>query len=164
MAPSKASDASACGSCKVRPRQVKLGILRRATHPHALSLGAKRDARSQVLRYETGQFYKVHHDQNSPRSSAWGPRMFTVFMYVGDGYEGGLTDFPRLNVTVPAKKGAVCVWTSVLDTDPYQRDDRTDHESLPVESGVKFGVNYWIHMYPFRTMVRAPACDMPHAM
>ena len=108
----------------------------------------------QVLRYETGQFYKTHHDQNSPRASAWGPRMFTVFMYVGDGYEGGLTDFPKLNVTVPAKKGAVCIWTSVLDTDPYQRDDRTDHESLPVASGVKYGVNYWVHMFPFREKSR----------
>jgi len=106
----------------------------------------------QVLRYELGQFYKVHHDQNSPRSSAWGPRMFTVFMYIGDGYEGGLTHFPKLNITIPAKKGAACVWTSVLDSDPYQRDDRTDHESLPVEAGVKFGVNYWIHMFPFRSM------------
>tara|TARA_B110001452_G_scaffold72843_1_gene58920 strand:+ start:702 stop:2198 length:1497 start_codon:yes stop_codon:yes gene_type:complete len=106
----------------------------------------------QVLRYELGQYYKVHHDQNSPRSSAWGPRMFTVFMYVGDGYEGGLTHFPKLNITIPAKKGAACVWTSVLDSDPYQRDDRTDHESLPVEGGVKYGVNYWIHMYPFRTV------------
>jgi len=105
----------------------------------------------QVLRYETGQFYKVHHDQNSPRSSAWGPRMFTVFMYIGDGYTGGETHFPRLNLTIPAKKGAACIWTSILDSDPYQRDDRTDHESLPVESGVKFGVNYWIHMWPFRT-------------
>ena len=36
----------------------------------------------QVLRYEAGQFYKTHHDQNSPRASAWGPRMFTVFMCV----------------------------------------------------------------------------------
>ena len=42
----------------------------------------------QVLRYQPGQFYREHHDQNSPRASAWGPRMFTVFMYVGDGYEG----------------------------------------------------------------------------
>jgi len=105
----------------------------------------------QVLRYETGQFYKVHHDQNSPRASAWGPRMFTVFMYIGDGYTGGETHFPRLNLTIPAGKGRACVWTSILDSDPYQRDDRTDHESLPVASGVKFGVNYWIHMYPFRT-------------
>ena len=78
--------------------------------------------------------------------------MFTVFMYIGDGYEGGLTHFPRLNLTIPAKKRAACVWTSILDSDPYQRDDRTDHESLPVESGVKYGVNYWIHMYPFRSM------------
>jgi prolyl 4-hydroxylase len=105
----------------------------------------------QVLRYEMGQFYKVHHDQNSPRSSAWGPRMFTVFMYIGDGYTGGETHFPRLNLTIPPGKGRACLWTSVLDSDPYQRDDRTDHESLPVESGVKFGVNYWIHMYPFRS-------------
>jgi len=104
----------------------------------------------QILRYETGQFYKVHHDQNSPRASAWGPRQFTVFMYIGDGYTGGQTHFPRLNLTIPLKKGAACVWTSVLDSDPYQRDDRTDHESLPVESGIKYGVNYWLHMYPFR--------------
>ena len=104
----------------------------------------------QVLRYETGQFYTVHHDQNSPRASAWGPRMFTVFMYIGDGYTGGETNFPRLNLTIKAKKGSACVWTSILDSDPYQRDDRTDHQSLPVETGTKFGVNYWIHMYPFR--------------
>ena len=50
------------------------------------------------------------------------------------------------------------VWTSVLDSDPYQRDDRTDHESLPVDSGIKFGVNYWIHMWPFRSM-QGGACD-----
>lgn len=105
----------------------------------------------QVLRYEIGQFYKTHHDQNSPRSSAWGPRMFTIFIYVGDGYTGGETAFPRLNLTVGAKKGRAAIWTSILDSDPYQRDDRTDHEALPVESGVKFGVNYWIHMWPFRT-------------
>ena len=89
-----------------------------------------------MLRYETGQYYRVHHDQNSPRSSAWGPRMFTVFMYIGDhnSYTGGETHFPRLgvaipakggggaltgavhprlNITIPAKKGAACVWTSV---------------------------------------------------
>ena len=97
----------------------------------------------QVLRYETGQFYKVHHDQNSPRASAWGPRMFTVFLYIGDesSYEGGETHFPRLNLTIPKGKGKACIWTSVLDSDPYQRDDRTDHESLPVASGVKYGVN-----------------------
>ena len=34
----------------------------------------------QVLRYEVGQFYKTHHDQNAPLTAAWGPRMYTFFM------------------------------------------------------------------------------------
>jgi len=34
----------------------------------------------QALRYMPGEYYKVHHDQNSPRSSAWGPRLYTFFM------------------------------------------------------------------------------------
>jgi len=105
----------------------------------------------QLLEYKEGQFYKVHHDQNSPRSSAWGPRMYTFFMYLSDGYTGGHTHFPRLNITVEAAKGRALVWTSVLDSDPYERDDRTDHESQPVISGVKYAANYWLHMYPFRT-------------
>lgn len=105
----------------------------------------------QVLEYQQGQFYKVHHDQNSPRSSAWGPRLYTFFMYLAEGYTGGETHFPRLNITVAAAKGRALVWTSVLDSDPYERDDRTDHEALPVETGTKYAANYWLHMYPFRT-------------
>jgi hypothetical protein len=35
----------------------------------------------QVLRYHPGQFYREHHDQNSPHYSTWGPRLCTFFMY-----------------------------------------------------------------------------------
>ena len=56
-----------------------------------LNLPAETQEHVQMLRYEPGQYYRVHHDQNSPRSSAWGPRMFTVFMYIGEGYTGGET-------------------------------------------------------------------------
>ena len=38
-----------------------------------------------------------------------------------------------------------------LDSDPYERDDRTDHEAKAVKSGVKYAANYWLHMYPYRT-------------
>ena len=48
-------------------------------------------------------------------------------------------------------KGRALIWPSVLDTDPYERDDRTDHESLPVASGVKYAANYWLHMWAFRS-------------
>lgn len=44
------------------------------------------------------------------------------------GYTGGETHFPRLNITIPAKRGSALIWPSVLDGDPNERDDRTDHE------------------------------------
>lgn len=107
----------------------------------------------QLLQYREGQFYRAHHDQNSPRASAWGPRLYTFFLYLGDAgsYTGGETRFPGLNITVHPVKGRALVWPHVLDSDPYERDGRTVHESLPVSSGVKHAANYWLHMYSFRT-------------
>mmetsp|Transcript_4005 Transcript_4005/g.11593 ORF Transcript_4005/g.11593 Transcript_4005/m.11593 type:complete len:465 (+) Transcript_4005:3-1397(+) len=116
----------------------------------------------QVLRYEPGQFYKVHHDQNSPRASAWGPRLYTWFMYLSDVDAGGGTRFPKLNITVEPKKGRALLWPSVMDADPYERDDRTDHEALAVQAGVKFAANYWLHMYPFREKSLAGCDNAPY--
>merc|ERR1711924_384054 len=75
----------------------------------------------QGLKYETGQFYKVHHDQNSPMTSAWGPRMYTFFMYLNDAVDGGETRFPRLNISVRPKRGRALLWPSVLNSDPNER-------------------------------------------
>ena len=72
-------------------------------------------------------------------------------MYLSDeGVVGGETVFPVLNISVPPKKGRALFWPSVADQDPFLRDDRTDHEALPVVEGVKYAANYWLHMYPFR--------------
>ena len=35
----------------------------------------------------------------------------------------------------------------------------THHEALPVEAGVKFGANLWIHQYDFKTP-HAAGCTM----
>ena len=94
-----------------------------------------------MLRYETGQFYKVHHDQNSPRTSAWGPRIYTFFMYLNEVEAGGHTHFPRLNISVKPRRGAALLWPSVLDADPNERDDRTEHESVAVVAGTKFAAS-----------------------
>ena len=104
----------------------------------------------QVLKYEPGQFYKVHHDQNSPQSSYWGPRMYTFFMYLNDESDGGETHFPRLNISVKPKRGRALLWPSVLDSDPNARDDRTEHEAVKVSAGIKFAANYWLHQYEFQ--------------
>ena len=103
-----------------------------------------------MLKYEPGQFYREHHDQNAPRLSAWGPRLYTFFMYLSDVDEGGQTRFTRINVTVPPKKGTAILWPSVKSDDPYALDGRTYHEAMPVVLGVKYSANFWLHMFEFQ--------------
>jgi len=116
-----------------------------------LTLVPERNAEHlQVLKYEVGQFYRTHHDQNSPTTSAWGPRMYTFFMYLNDGAEGGETHFPKLNISIKPKRGRAVLWPSVLDKDPNERDFRTEHEAVTVTSGIKYAANYWLHMWDFQ--------------
>ena len=67
---------------------------------------------------------------------------------------GGHTHFPRLNVSVQPRRGAALLWPSVLDADPNERDDRTEHESVAVVAGTKFAANYWLHMWDFQQPTR----------
>ena len=66
-----------------------------------------------MLKYEVGQFYHEHHDQNAPKNSAWGPRLYTFFMYLNDVEAGGETRFTRLNISVTPRKGSAILWPSV---------------------------------------------------
>ncbi|KAL1528796.1 hypothetical protein AB1Y20_010121 [Prymnesium parvum] len=112
----------------------------------------------QLLKYEVGQFYTEHHDQISPRHSAWGPRLYTFFMYLSDVEEGGETRFTRLNLTVSPSKGSAIVWPSVFSHDLFRTDERTFHEAVNVTKGVKYAANFWIHMYDFQGAL-ARGCD-----
>jgi len=105
----------------------------------------------QVLRYEEGQFYRSHHDQNAHVDSAAGPRVYTFFMYLSDVGEGGATNFPKLGISVPPSPGAALIWPSVRDDDVYKDDPRTEHEAKTVLSGSKYGANFWTHMRDFQT-------------
>lgn len=106
----------------------------------------------QLLHYEEGQFYKVHHDLIGAHiDGPSGPRVLTFFLYLNDVEKGGGTRFPELlsgapPVTVQPKRGTALVWPSVLDKDVNMGDFRTEHEALTVVSGVKYGANAWIHL------------------
>mmetsp|Transcript_5103 Transcript_5103/g.13443 ORF Transcript_5103/g.13443 Transcript_5103/m.13443 type:complete len:401 (+) Transcript_5103:65-1267(+) len=112
----------------------------------------------QVLRYHPGQFYREHHDQNSPQYSAWGPRLFTFFMYLSDVDEGGETRFTKLNLTVAPRKGSAILWPSVKSEDPWTTEEGTYHEAVTVNKGVKYGANFWIHMFEFQEALQR-GCD-----
>jgi len=106
----------------------------------------------QILKYEVGQFYKTHHDfieHDIERQS--GPRILTVFFYLNDVEKGGGTNFPDLNITVFPKRGRVLIWPSVVNADLNEKELRTDHQALPVDKGIKFGANAWLHLRDFRT-------------
>jgi prolyl 4-hydroxylase len=106
----------------------------------------------QLLKYEVGQFYKQHHDYiHFQVDRQTGVRILTVFLYLNDVEAGGGTNFPFLNITVMPKKGRALLWPSVLDTDPNAKDHRTDHQALPVEKGIKYGANAWLHQRDFKT-------------
>ena len=105
----------------------------------------------QILRYEPGQYYNTHHDYiEHLRDRQQGARLLTVFLYLNDVEEGGGTNFPQLDLTVQPKKGMALVWPSVLDESPDDKDPRTEHGALPVEKGIKYGANAWIHQRDFK--------------
>ena len=128
-----------------------------------------------MVRYEVGQFYKIHHDQNSAPFTPQGARLYTFFMYLNTPEAGGGTRFNDLGITVEPRRGSAVLWPSLLDSDvelpelqvqaytspisrphlalisPISPELQTHHEALPVEAGVKFGANLWIHQYDFRT-------------
>jgi prolyl 4-hydroxylase len=100
----------------------------------------------QLLRYEEGQFYKIHNDYIAhERARFQGVRLLTVFLYLSDVEEGGGTNFPKLDLTVEPKRGRALIWPSVLDEDPHEIDQRTDHQALPVVKGLKYGANAWLY-------------------
>jgi hypothetical protein len=108
---------------------------------------------AQILRYEEGQYYATHNDIGElDFTSSAGPRIFTLFVYLNDVAEGGETGFPRLgNIVVKPKAGSVVLWSSVKEVDGvFSKDDRTDHEAKPpLNGGLKFGMNLWVHARDF---------------
>jgi prolyl 4-hydroxylase len=94
----------------------------------------------QLLRYDVGQHYQTHHDLiEFEVEEQDGVRVLTLYMYLNDVEAGGGTNFPLLNLTVMPKLGRAVMWPSVLNDDPHAIDQRTEHQALPVEKGIKYG-------------------------
>merc|ERR1740121_1212533 len=105
----------------------------------------------QALRYREGMFYKRHHDnRESFKFLPCGTRTFTFFVYLSDVEEGGGTYFPLLDLTVQPRRGRAVLFQDTLDSDPMTSDGRTEHEALPVISGLKRGLNVWLYQYSYK--------------
>jgi prolyl 4-hydroxylase len=107
----------------------------------------------QLVRYENGQFYQKHHDfADGHRGTQYGPRLLTFFLYLNDVEDGGGTLFEDLKFAAQPKRGMALVWPSVVNENPEEKDDWTWHEALPVNKGIKYGANAWIHLRDYQNV------------
>lgn len=93
-----------------------------------------------ILKYSPGQQYKPHHDGTG--SDNVSIRQLTALIWLNDQFEGGGTDFPKINVTVRGAPGDMLVFRNVRDNGEV--DERMIHAGLPVTQGVKWMASRWI--------------------
>jgi prolyl 4-hydroxylase len=97
-----------------------------------------------VLHYAPGQEYRPHHDafaQASPQ------RDWTMLIYLNEGYRGGGTAFPKLDLTVEGRLGDGLLFRNTgQDGLP---DPLALHAGLPVTAGAKWLCTRWIRTAPY---------------
>lgn len=94
-----------------------------------------------ILRYRPGQQYRPHHDAHAfvPLEKR---RIATALLYLNDGYDGGETHFPELDITVRGAVGDLLIFRN-LDVQG-QPDLRLIHAGLPIKAGEKWLATRWI--------------------
>lgn len=96
----------------------------------------------QIVHYEPGQQYKVHHDGIG--------RMYTMFVYLNTvGGGGGETEFPNLDRKFKPVLGEAVLWKNYkvekwMGLEWMVRDKRARHAGLSPKQGEKWGINVWV--------------------
>jgi prolyl 4-hydroxylase len=111
----------------------------------------------QVVRYHPGQKYDAHNDWFH-HEKIDNQRYKTILIYLNDDFEGGSTDFVHSSVDkkVNPKKGDALYWhNSWLTPESNYKDylcfEEAKHQGSPPTSGVKYAVNVWVRLKPYRS-------------
>jgi prolyl 4-hydroxylase len=106
-----------------------------------------------VLHYKPGEEYRPHCDFITPSEShamelrVAGQRTTTFLIYLNDDYEGGETEFPKLDWRFKGKAGdALVFWNLTPEGEP---DKQTLHAGLPPTSGEKWLYSKWVRARPY---------------
>jgi prolyl 4-hydroxylase len=92
-----------------------------------------------ILRYAPGQEYRLHSDAIA---GAANQRTMTVLLYLNQGFAGGETHFPELDITIVPRGGEALLFDNLLvDGRP---DPRARHAGKPVRAGTKWLATRWI--------------------
>jgi len=111
----------------------------------------------QVVRYHPGQKYDAHNDWFH-HEKIDNQRYKTILIYLNDDFEGGSTDFVHSSVDkkVTPKKGDALYWhNSWMTPESNYKDylcfEEAKHQGSPPTSGVKYAVNVWVRLKPYRS-------------
>lgn len=97
-----------------------------------------------VLRYHPAQEYKLHYDAIHGETNN---RIKTVLLYLNDGFLGGQTAFPDLDITITPRAGDAIVFDGLNANGTVNPVSR--HAGLPVQRGTKWLATKWIRAHPF---------------
>lgn len=102
----------------------------------------------QGQRYEAGQEFRAHYDHFLPSQHFWdaeqkrgGQRSWTAMAYLNAVNDGGTTDFPRVNLSIPPQAGALLIWNN-MKPDGTPNPDAL-HAGTPVVQGTKYVLTKW---------------------
>jgi hypothetical protein len=104
---------------------------------------------SAVLHYAPGQQFFPHYDflntaepGYAKQVAEFGQRVLTFLIYLNEDFEGGETDFPKLDWRYKGKTGDALFFWNVLPSG--QTDRRMLHAGLPPARGEKFLFSQWV--------------------
>ena len=102
----------------------------------------------QGQRYMPGQEFKAHQDYFHTDQPYWqdvrqrgGQRSWTAMAFLNQVEEGGATDFPKLDLSIPPQTGALLFWNN-MNPDGSPNPD-TLHAGRPVVKGTKYIITKW---------------------
>jgi prolyl 4-hydroxylase len=102
----------------------------------------------QGQRYHPGQEFRAHYDWFDIEAAYWhderdvgGQRSWTGMVYLNDVEEGGVTEFPLLDIRIEPQAGALILWNNALPDGRPNPD--VLHAALPVTRGVKYIITKW---------------------
>lgn len=108
---------------------------------------------AKILHYSPGEQFALHADFIEAKTpelahelAARGQRSATFLIYLNEGYEGGATQFPRLDWQYRGGRGDALLFSNVTADDAPDYD--TVHAGMPPTSGEKWVLSQWIRTRP----------------
>ena len=110
-----------------------------------LNLDVNKGEAIQGQMYEVGQYFKPHHDYFTGAGydmhcKASGNRTHTLMVYLNQDFEGGGTNFPKINQIVLPETGKALWWENMING---ELQESSLHEGMPVTAGKKYIITSW---------------------